>query len=298
MFGILNINKPKGIPSTKVTSFIKYTLKEKAGHIGTLDPLADGILPIAVGKATKLIPLFEDSEKVYEFTIQFGSQTSTSDAAGSILGTSEYMPSHEECEVVTTKFIGIITQIPNAFSAIKINGVRAYKLARAGILTTTGKRREITIYDLNLKDYNYSLKQATYCVKCSKGTYVRCLIEDICSNLNTLGFASSISRIVASQMTIQDSICFLSLKNTPINELIPLLQKKLEATKLLLYNIPAITLLENDYSKVIKGQFVTLNQYETSCGLNANVLAYFQNKVIALGNINERNIFCPKKILI
>jgi tRNA pseudouridine(55) synthase len=298
MFGFLNINKPKGISSTKVTSFIKYTLKEKAGHIGTLDPLADGVLPIAVGKATKLIPLFEDSEKIYEFTIQFGSQTSTSDAAGSVLGTSEYTPSHEECKAVTTKFIGTVTQIPNAFSAIKINGVRAYKLARAGILTTTSKERNVNIYDLHLKNYNYLLKQATYRVKCSKGTYVRCLTEDICSNLNTLGFASSISRIVTSQMTIQDSICFLSLKNTPVHELIPLLEKKLEATKLLLYNIPAITLLEDDYSKVIKGQFVSLNQRETHCGLHANVLAYFQNKVIALGNINERNIFYPKKILI
>lgn len=299
-FGFLNINKPQCISSSKVTNFIKYILKEKVGHIGTLDPLASGVLPIAVGKATKLIPLFEDNEKIYEFTIQFGAKTSTSDAAGSIFANCKNTPPFQECQLIVKKFIGSIKQIPSAFSAIKIDGIRAYKLARLGKLTTTNKERTVIISDLCLKNYNQELRQATYKVKCAKGTYVRSLTEDICESLNALGFALSINRISSSGMDIADSICFKMLKNIPSQELIQLLEKKLEEGNFLLYNTPKITILEEDYCKVIRGQLVNLNQYKNNSSKKPqrNTLVYFQNKIIALGDITEENIFYPKKMLI
>lgn len=299
-FGFLNMNKPKGVPSAKVTSFIKYILKEKVGHIGTLDPLASGVLPIAVGKATKLIPLFENEEKIYEFTIQFGAKTSTADASGNILATCKNTPSSHACQLIAKKFIGQIKQIPSAFSAIKIDGVRAYKLARLGKLTLTNKERTIIIFNLHLNNYNEELRQATYQVTCSKGTYIRSLTEDICSSLNALGFSSSINRISSSGMHIEDSICFNILKNTPHQELIALLEKKLEAQNLLLYNTQKVAILEKDYYKVIKGQLINVDRYKNNSYIKPqeNTLVYFQNKLIALGTITEKNVFHPKKMLI
>ncbi|WP_041404688.1 tRNA pseudouridine(55) synthase TruB [Rickettsia massiliae] len=191
----LNIYKPRGISSAQLVSIVKKILgKTKIGHAGTLDVEAEGILPLAVGEATKLIHLLIDARKTYIFTVKFGTQTNSGDYAGKVIATKDCIPSQEEAYTVCSKFIGNVTQIPPAFSALKVNGVRAYKLAREG-KTVELKPRNITIYDLKCLNFDEKNATATYYTECSKGTYIRTLAEDLALSLQSLGFVIELRRI-------------------------------------------------------------------------------------------------------
>lgn len=190
----LNIYKPKGISSAKVVSIIKKLLgKVKIGHSGTLDVEAEGVLPLAVGEATKLVRFLIDSKKTYIFKVKFGTRTDSGDYAGKILDTTDYIPSEENVYAICSKFIGNVEQIPPAFSALKINGVRSYKLAREGKEVEL-KPRNIVIYDLKCLDYDEQNAIATYYTECSKGTYIRTLAEDLALSLQSLGFVIELRR--------------------------------------------------------------------------------------------------------
>ncbi|MCX4079701.1 tRNA pseudouridine(55) synthase TruB [Rickettsia rhipicephali] len=190
----LNIYKPRGISSARLVSIVKKILgKTKIGHAGTLDVEAEGILPLAVGEATKLIHLLIDARKTYIFTVKFGTQTNSGDYAGKVIATKDCIPSQEEAYAVCSKFIGNVTQIPPAFSALKVNGVRAYKLAREG-KTVELKPRNITIYDLKCLNFDEKNATATYYTECSKGTYIRTLAEDLALSLQSLGFVIELRR--------------------------------------------------------------------------------------------------------
>ena len=183
--GWLIVDKPCGMGSTEVVGKTRWLMHaNKNGHTGTLDPFASGVLPIAFGEATKLVPFITDGKKEYEFIVKWGEQTVTDDMDSEVIARCNKIPSHDEILAAIPHFVGKITQVPPAYSAIKINGQPAYKLARKGQEVNI-PAREIEIYNLELlEEYADSAK---FRVECSKGTYVRTLGKDLAQFLGTLG---------------------------------------------------------------------------------------------------------------
>jgi tRNA pseudouridine55 synthase len=235
--GWINIYKPKGISSAHVVAKVKRLLPKniKVGHAGTLDLEAEGILPIAFGQATKLISILMDARKTYEFTIQFGAITDTKDAAGVILKTTKHIPTEEECNSIFNSFLGTITQIPPIYSALKISGTPAYKLAREGKLPEI-KPREITIFDIKMIGYDLELKTASYITTVSKGTYIRTLAEDISFFLQSLGFVLELRRTQVGIFNLSNSV---DIDELQITDFWPFSDKIMNMEKILV-DIPVI----------------------------------------------------------
>jgi len=214
--GFFLIDKPVGMSSAGVVGFIKHRLKPylgksfKIGHGGTLDPFATGLLPIGLGKATKrLQPLLEGS-KTYRFTLQFGTQTTTGDPEGEETLTSKNIPSKTEMESILPRFTGPQQQTPPAFSALKVGGQRAYKLARKGEQVTL-QPRTITIHNLSLLNYEktYAVLEATV----SKGTYIRTLGEDMAKAAGTVGHLTTLQRTAHGPFNISEATSLETLDN-------------------------------------------------------------------------------------
>lgn len=190
--GWVNFDKPHGMTSTQAVGKVRRIYNaQKAGHAGTLDPLATGILPIALGEATKTIPYTQDALKTYEFTVTWGEQRDTDDAAGEVIATSNILPKKADIEAALPAFVGEITQTPPRFSAIKIDGQRAYDLARDGQEFEI-KSRIVFIQSLDMIDH--SEDTATFTMTCGKGTYVRSLARDLALELGTVGYISMLRR--------------------------------------------------------------------------------------------------------
>lgn len=190
--GWIVIDKPLGMTSTQVIGRVRrLTNAQKIGHGGTLDPLATGILPIACGEATKTIPFIMDARKTYEFTVTWGEERSTGDAEGDVTETSTHRPAKEDILAALPGFTGVIRQRPPAFSAIKIDGKRAYDLARAGEVVVM-KEREVEVFSLTLTDSGAQGAQLR--MECGKGTYVRSIARDLARILGTVGYVSALRR--------------------------------------------------------------------------------------------------------
>ena len=227
MHGWIILDKPLGLGSTQAVAAVKRNLRQagfgkiKVGHGGTLDPLASGVLPIALGEATKLCGRMLDATKVYDFTISFGTETSGLDAEGEVVATSDHRPTLAEIEAVLPHFTGPIEQIPPAYSAIKIDGKRAYDLARAGE-TVKMKARAVTIHSLCVfaflretekdlfaqrrKDAKDVVEEITLSAHVSKGTYIRSLARDIAYALGTVGHVSMLRRTRAGSFSLEQAI--------------------------------------------------------------------------------------------
>ncbi len=214
MHGWLIIDKPVGLGSTQVVSAVKRALrtagaaKVKVGHGGTLDPLASGVLPIALGEATKLAGRMLDSDKVYAFTLSFGTETTTLDAEGEVIATSDVRPTATEIDAVLPRFTGPIAQVPPAYSALKVDGQRAYDLARAGAEVVLASRN-VTIHSLTREGddaADTSLDQVTLVAHVSKGTYIRSLARDIAQSLGTVGHVTWLHRVKAGPFALQQAI--------------------------------------------------------------------------------------------
>jgi len=202
--GWLVIDKALNIGSTSVVSRLKHILKPaKIGHAGTLDPLATGVLPIALGNATKLIPYVMDGTKIYDFQVTWGSETETDDAEGQVTSTSSSRPTEAEIRAILPSFIGVIEQVPPAYSALKVAGQRAYALARKGQEVQLSARA-IKIEDLHLLRFNQD--SADFRVVCGKGTYVRSLGRDIGRKLGCLGHITVLRRMACGPFRIEDSV--------------------------------------------------------------------------------------------
>ena len=217
MHGWIILDKPLGLGSTQAVAAVKRNLrsagfgKVKVGHGGTLDPLATGVLPIALGEATKLCGRMLDASKSYDFTICFGTETSGLDAEGEVVATSDVRPTLEQVQQALAQFTGPIEQIPPAYSAIKIDGKRAYDLARAGEVVEM-KSRGVTIYALSVQQSELlsrsdaSLKSITLTADVSKGTYIRSLARDIAYALGTVGHVSMLRRVRAGPFALNGAI--------------------------------------------------------------------------------------------
>ena len=213
MHGWIILDKPLGLGSTQAVSAVKRNLREagfgkvKVGHGGTLDPLATGVLPIALGEATKLCGRMLDASKTYDFTICFGTETSGLDAEGDVVATSDHRPSLAQVEAALAQFTGPIAQIPPAYSAIKIDGKRAYDLARAGAVVEM-KSRAVTVHDLciQMDATTGVLNAVTLTADVSKGTYIRSLARDIAYAVGTVGHVSMLRRTRAGPFSVQSAI--------------------------------------------------------------------------------------------
>ena len=214
--GWLVIDKPYKMGSTQVVSILKRLFHpKKIGHAGTLDPLASGVLPIAFGKATRTICFVMAGQKIYQFKIKFGTATSTDDVEGDVIETSAVSPTKEEIQKVLPRFIGDITQIPPSYSAIKIDGKRAYDLARKGC-DVAMKPRRVHIERLRLIDMVEN--EALLEVVCGKGTYVRSLGRDIAKALGSCGHISYLRRTQCGPFSIQESKTLESLEKIGYSE--------------------------------------------------------------------------------
>ncbi|MDB5687850.1 MAG: tRNA pseudouridine synthase [Rhizorhabdus sp.] len=218
MHGWIIIDKPVGPGSTQIVSRVKWALrtggygKYKVGHGGTLDPLASGVLPIAIGEATKLSGRMLDADKAYDFTIGFGEQTDTLDSEGVSIASSDVRPTIAEVEAVLPRFTGPIEQVPPAYSALKIDGERAYDRARAGE-TFEIATRPVTIHSLLVRhpceggdDEKVGLESITLSARVSKGTYIRSLARDIALAAGTVGHVTMLRRTKAGPFTLGGAI--------------------------------------------------------------------------------------------
>jgi len=218
--GSLLIDKEKGLTSRQEVNNISHLLKEKkAGHIGTLDPFADGLLIVLLGKATKISPFLEGMDKTYMATLKLGSKTDSGDLTGN---TIEYKDipslSKEDIENVFKSFLGKQTQIPPMYSALKVNGKALYKYAREG-KEIERKKREITIYELKLLSYENN--EITFISKVSKGTYIRTLGEDIAEKLGTIGHLTKLTRLSIGPYSLEQA---KKSKDVSESDLIPTLK--------------------------------------------------------------------------
>lgn len=214
MDGIIIINKGKNYTSNDVVSIVKKITKSKVGHTGTLDPNATGVLPLLIGNATKVSKYLINHDKEYEVVLQLGIRTETADVEGKVIEQKEVtaeMLNKDNIEEKLQQFIGKQEQIPPIYSAIKVNGKKLYEYARKGQEVEL-KPRQIEIYSIQLVGINEKEKQISFKVKCSKGTYIRSLCEDISKKLGTVGYMKELNRLQIGEFYIKDAVTISEMK--------------------------------------------------------------------------------------
>ena len=255
--GWINLDKPVGISSAKAVAIIRKHLNcSKIGHGGTLDPLASGVLPIALGEATKTVSYVMNSAKTYEFTLVWGNETTTDDSEGSPTRVSDKRPTRKEINSCLNEFMGVIKQAPPIYSAVKVNGKRSYSIARSAEKKgednqLTLEPREVIIHDLALTSLNQN--EASFTVFCGKGTYIRSLGRDLARRLGAAGHISALRRLSVGKFDAKDSISldFLtSLRDSA------LANKNVISLLTALDDIPALSVKTEDAVRIRMGQRV------------------------------------------
>ena len=282
MFGFLNIYKPKGKTSHDVVAILRRITKVKQiGHTGTLDPFAEGVLPICIGKATRLIEYLKD-DKAYAATVQFGSATDTYDLEGETTKSSDLIPSLDEIEAKLDDFRGEIEQTPPIYSAIKVNGKKLYEYARAGEQVEV-KTRKVCISELKLLEYNQETRTLELYIACSKGTYIRSIANDLGEKLGCFGHLIKLVRVQAGDFVVEDAIKLedLQTKEDVEKQLIYPLQK---------LNYQTYSLDEIEKEKISHGmQIFAKNNLE-----NEIVILTYEDTLIAVAESNANKITCKK----
>ncbi|MEL6946160.1 MAG: tRNA pseudouridine(55) synthase TruB [Pseudomonadota bacterium] len=289
--GWIVLDKPYELGSTQAVGKVRWLFQaQKAGHAGTLDPLATGILPIALGEATKTVPYVVDGEKAYRFTVRWGVRTNTDDAEGTPVATSDARPTKEQILALLPRFTGYIDQVPPAFSAIKIDGKRAYAEARAGEDVKLDARRvEIDSFDLVEQP---DADHATFEVNCGKGTYVRALARDLGVLLGCEGHVSALHRTFVEPFEEADSIS--------LDDLIALegdfsaLDEKLITPLDAMQGFPELRLSSDQAERIRRGNAVILRGRDAPIE-EEDVCAVFKGNLIAIGDI-EKGQFQPRRV--
>lgn len=206
MDGVIVLDKPAGFTSFDVVAVVRGLVKEKkVGHTGTLDPMATGVLPLLLGRAAKASSLLPDTDKEYTAGFRLGQRFDTGDVTGTLVEANEAPVSREALERALSGFRGEISQVPPMYSAVSVNGQRLYKLARQGVEVERPPRR-VTVSQLVLESYDGQARQGVLRVSCSKGTYIRALIEDIAQAVGTCGTMTSLRRTKACGFTLEDAV--------------------------------------------------------------------------------------------
>ena len=294
--GWLVLDKPVGMTSTEAVARVKRLFgAAKAGHAGTLDPLASGCLPVALGEATKTVGFVMDGRKVYRFTVRWGEETATDDTEGKIIATSERRPTAREIRALLPDFTGEIEQVPPRFSAVKIAGERAYDLAREGEEVEL-EPRPIEVHRLELLECP-DADTAVFLAECGKGTYVRALARDLGRQLNTYGHVVALRRLVVGP--------FGEAHMIPLEKLTELRHKAGasaggDATEVLysvataLDGIPALAMTEQDAARLKRGQAVILRGRDAPV-LSGPAYAISGGVPVALGEV-EKGAFNPRRV--
>ncbi|MBF0350570.1 MAG: tRNA pseudouridine(55) synthase TruB [SAR324 cluster bacterium] len=292
---IINIDKPVGWTSTDVVRFSKKQLNEKkAGHLGTLDPMASGVLPVFLGKSTKLIHLFENIGKTYEATFRLGIRTDTFDATG--ITVEEKDPSHitlEQLKTVIKKYEGINAQLTPIYSAVKFQGVPAYRLARAG-KEVHRKQRQIIIDELTLLDTGM-FPEIRLRIQCSKGTYIRTLADDMGLDLGVGAHMTQLRRIACGSVFTMENISSIDALRDKQNLL------RLDPLDLLSH-LPTLSVNEDEIACLSHGQAISAHEIQSDLMTeNQQVKVIDKNKrLVAIGciTISEGIKFNPFKVFI
>ena len=289
--GIFLLDKPAGITSNKALQITKKIFKaEKAGHTGRLDPIATGLLPICFGQATKVSKYLIESSKTYRVKAKLGIKTTTGDSEGSVLEkkTTKNIET-ETIEEVLKLFIGNTEQKPPMFSAIKVNGIRLYKHARKG-LTIPRKNRQITVHNICLKNYKKDLLELI--IHCGKGTYIRTLIEDIGTQLNTHAHVIELRRISIDLLDDQKIITLKELENTKNNQE---LHRYLLPLDTALQSLPKICISKEYYLNFSQGQKIMLPPKDAYKDQNIRVYNH-EDQIVGLGCIENDGLLKPTRI--
>lgn len=247
--GWVNLDKPLGLTSTQALGKVRRLLNaQKLGHAGTLDPLATGILPIALGEATKTIPFAQDRDKVYRFSVKWGEARNTDDCEGTVIASSDKRPTEDDIRAIMPRFIGNIDQVPPQFSAIKLDGERAYDLARQGEKLDIQPRR-VTVYAFKL--LKNTPDEAEFELECGKGTYVRSIARDMGEILGCYGHVSALRRTAVGNFT-EDSAISLDEFEKIVQSADP--DQVLMPVETVLDDIPALAMTAEEISRIRQGQ--------------------------------------------
>ncbi|AUW45185.1 tRNA pseudouridine(55) synthase TruB [Rhizobium leguminosarum] len=295
--GWLILDKPVDFGSTEAVSKIKWLYKaQKAGHAGTLDPLASGMLPIALGDATKTVPYVMDGRKIYEFTVSWGEERATDDLEGEVTESSDKRPSEQQIRDILPGYIGTISQVPPQFSAIKISGERAYDLAREGE-TVEIPSREVDIFRLTLlacPDAN----SAHFEVECGKGTYVRALARDFGRELGCYGHVSGLRRTFVAPFAEE---AMVPLANLVALEAIEDMDERLAALDALLINtcealsaLPHLVINDDQAHRLKMGNPILVRGRDAPVA-ESEAYATARGRLIAIGEIGQGE-FRPKRV--
>jgi tRNA pseudouridine55 synthase len=289
------LDKPVGMTSTHAVSVVKrlFTAK-RAGHAGTLDPLASGCLPIALGEATKTVPFVMDGRKLYRFTVRWGEERDTDDAEGRVIATSDQRPSAEAIQALLPSYIGTIQQVPPRYSAIKIEGERAYDLARDG-QTVELQARPVEISRLELMqvpDPDHAVLEA----ECGKGTYVRSLARDLGRSIGCFGHVSALRRAAVGSFTEKTMISLEDLEalchRAAAGE--TSLADALMPVETALDDIPALAVSRADAARLTRGQAVLLRGRDAP-NFRGTIYVTVSGQLLALAEL-DRGEIVPKRV--
>jgi len=275
MFGFLNIYKPQGKTSHDVVAILRRLTKIKQiGHTGTLDPFAEGVLPICIGKATRLIEYLED-DKAYIGVIQFGKSTTTYDIEGEVVNSSDKKISSKNIEQILPLYRGEIMQTPPIYSAIKVKGKKLYEYAREG-KDVNIEARKVNIYKLELIEFNEEEQIAKVLIECSKGTYIRSIAHDLGTDLGCFGHLINLIRVKAGRFNISDSI-----KLEELSDMDKIREKIINPLEFLNYS--HYDLNEEEKEKVSHGMNLKINKED---GI---VILTYKNELISVAEIHDKN---------
>lgn len=284
--GWLILDKPVGMTSTHAVSAVRRLFNaKKAGHAGTLDPLASGLLPLAFGEATKTVPYVVDGEKAYRFTVRWGAETTTDDAEGPVTQESAMRPDAEAIAALLPRFTGVIEQVPPQFSAIKVDGERAYDLARDGEVFAL-KAREVEIHALRMVDHTPA--ETVFEAECGKGTYVRAIARDLGRALGCFGHIVALRRTRVGPFLEDDATAFADLED-PVT-----LAQALRTVESGLSDLPCLVMSRDQANRIRRGQSVILRGRDAPVETGP-VYATCDHAILAIGLI-ERGEFVPNRV--
>ena len=295
--GWICLDKPHDLGSTQAVGRVRRAFNaQKAGHAGTLDPLATGVLPIALGEATKTVPFLMDADKAYRFTIAWGVETASFDREGAVTAASDVRPAAPAIAIALEGFVGQIEQIPPDYSAVKVDGARAYDLAREGVVMEL-KARTVTIHSARLVE-TPDADQAVVEIECGKGTYVRALVRDLAERLGTRAHVSDLRRTRVGAFTEERAITLENLEqlchtNQHLEALLPV--------ETALDDIPELAVTTEDAFRLTQGRSIVLlpRQVETlraRLSASRTVSARHGARIVALcemraGRLNPTRVF-------
>jgi tRNA pseudouridine55 synthase len=283
--GWVVLDKPLNMTSTQAVGAMRRAFNaQKAGHAGTLDPLATGILPIALGEATKTVPFAVDGEKAYRFTVRWGAETTTDDTEGAVTNSSDARPRREQIEALLPQFHGEIQQVPPQFSAIKVAGERAYDLARSGEDFVL-EARTVVIQRLALVEMPDDAT-SVFEAECGKGTYVRALARDMGRILGCYGHVIALRRTRVGPFSESNAVTFEAIQAAAQSEDDTEITKLLAPVEMALADLPELLVSQTDAASLVRGQAILIRGRDAPV-LSGPAFATSKGRLIALGELDK-----------